>query len=91
MRVGLYKNFSEKFNLKETDMPKYIAMIEERLKKHQWVSGEEIGLMDVTLYGCCSVFSRKPVMPLFQSEVLDKSPLISHWFMKMLNIVGEVE
>ena len=83
MRRGLYKKTKELYGTEESHMAKYIALIEERLGNHEFVSGNEIGMLDVSLYGTISAFSRPPVMPAFQTEFLDKSPLIAQWWMKM--------
>ena len=72
-------------------MAKYIGMIEQRLNKHTFLQGDEIGMLDVSLYGTTSAFSKQPMMPAFQTEFLDKSPLIAKWWMKMYQTIGTVE
>ena len=78
-----YNKTKKLYGTEESHMAKYIAMIEERLSKHEFLSGNEIGMLDVSLYGTTSAFSRPPIMPSFQTEFLDRSPLISQWWLKM--------
>ena len=91
MRKNLYNKTKRLYKTEESDMQKYIGMIEERLNKHTYLQGEEIGMLDVSLYGTTSSFARDPMMPAFQTEFLDKSQVIAKWWMKMNQVIGTVE
>jgi hypothetical protein len=48
-------------------------------------------MLDVSLYGTTSVFTKKPMMQGFQELLLDKSPLFAKWYMRMYEAIGEEE
>ena len=71
------------------DIYKYLIIIEERLEKHEFLSGKELGILDLSLYGMTHTFSSEPNMGFFQ-DMLDKSEKFARWWLKMHNIVGVV-
>ena len=76
--------------LESNSTDKYLGMIEERLNKTTYLQGEEIGILDLSLYGVTYAFSAKPVMGCFQA-MLDKSPKFAQWWLKMNQSVGDIE
>lgn len=71
------------------DIWKYLAVVEERLGDNHFLSGDKLGMLDLSLYGMTHVFSMKPTHGFFQ-EMLDKSEKFSKWFMRMHEAVGLV-
>ena len=71
------------------DVDLYMGMVVERLKKAEFLSGAEIGMLDLSLWGIIYVWAGKPVMKFFQ-EILDKYPIFAVWWLKMYQAVGEV-
>ena len=84
------KGMIEKAGLESNSTDKYVDMIDERLNKSAFLQGDEIGILDLSLYGVTYMFSAKPVIASFQG-MLDKSPKFAAWWMKMNQTVGEVD
>ena len=60
----------------------YLKLIDERLAKHKYLSGDEIGILDLSLYGVTYVFSKYPMMECIKA-MMDQSPLFADWFKDM--------
>lgn len=75
--------------VKHTDIWKYLTMVEERLGDNDYLSGDKLGILDLSLYGMTHTFSSKPTHRFFQ-EMLDLSEKFSKWWMRMYQAVGVV-
>jgi hypothetical protein len=83
---------SQKANNKitgEGDVDLYMNMVVERLGNAEFLSGAEIGMLDLSLYGITYQWANKPTMVFFQA-VLDKYPVFAKWWLKMYQAVGEI-
>jgi glutathione S-transferase len=65
-----------------------ITLIDERLSKCEWVHGDCMGIMDVSLYGMTSVFRSSHATSGY-NYVCHKSTKFCAWFDKMDRIVKD--
>ena len=71
------------------DIDKYMCQVVERLQQAEFLSGAEMGMLDLSLYGITYVWAGNPTMKTFQ-DVIDKYELFGKWWLKMFQAVGEV-
>lgn len=71
------------------DVDLYMGKIVERLQKHEFLSGAEIGKLDLSTWGIVYQWASKPTMKTWQG-LMDKYELIAKWWLKMYQAVGEV-
>ena len=89
-RGYMSRNVLKKNGLENNSTDKFINMINERLDKSGFLQGDEIGILDLSLYGVTYMFAAKPVVASFQA-MLDKSPKFAQWWLKMNQTVGEID
>ena len=53
--------------LENEDLTPYLQLIEARLSKSKFLQGDELGIMDLSLYGMTNVLHTKPTLEAFQS------------------------
>ena len=87
---SMSKKMLAKNGLESNSTDKFVDMIDERLNKTTFLQGDEIGILDLSLYGVTYMFAAKPVIKSFQG-MLDKSQKFAQWWMKMNQTVGEVD
>ena len=75
--------------VQHTDVWKYLTIIEERLGDNEFLGGDKLSILDLSLYGMTHTFSSKPTHGFFQ-EMLDKSEKFSKWWIRMYEAVGVV-
>ena len=64
-RGNMSKKMLAKNGLQDNSIDKYIATIEERLNKTAFLQGDEVGILDLSLYGVTYPFAKKPTMACF--------------------------
>lgn len=84
---SIHKN-NPSIKKKSIDFDKMIDLIDNRLTQYPWITGDVVGIMDVSLYGMTFIF-RKPPASKGYNYILHKSEKFSAWFEKMDAVVKE--
>ena len=81
------KKFLKRQGLEDDKLDKYIQAIDTQLGSNKFLQGDEIGILDLTLYGMTYQFAKEPKMECIK-EIEDASPLFKEWLARMSPVVG---
>ena len=76
-------------NLESDSTDKYLELINQKLSNSNFLQGDQMGILDLSLYGMLNVFSSEPRLDSVQ-RMLDKSPKFSSWYGLMHQKVGDI-
>ena len=83
------KKFLKRQGLENDNLQKYIDLIDQQLGSNKFLHGDEIGILDLSLYGVTNQFAKEPKMECIK-EMEDMSPLFKEWLSRMTPIIGKI-
>ena len=69
------------------DLEEEIKMIDAKLSKNKFLQGDEIGILDLALFGSTHQMGKEPKQECFKA-IEDASPLFKEWHRAMVEKVG---
>ena len=77
----------EKKGVESDKLDKYTQIIDQKLGSSDFLHGDEMGILDLSLYGMTYTFAKEPKMECIK-EMEDASPLFKEWLVRMTRIIG---
>ena len=65
-KAKMHKGFLERNTMESDDFDKEMQMIDAKLSKNKFLSGDEIGILDLSLYGASYPMGKEPKMECFK-------------------------